>query len=145
MTSPESANKLNNEGKSSLFQVFQEKIGPAATALFLAALAVEAVVVVAEKSIGSIPYESLIFKATFAASLLRMLTVRYQKKELPLIAVMLLLGVLSWRLGGHNEYLRAVALIAACRGLDVKKILRYVLWGQLAVCIVLVLLSGTLL
>ena len=141
MTSPESANKLNTEGSATPFQIFQEKIGPAATALFLAALAVEAVVVVAEKSIGSIPYESLIFKATFAASLLRMLTVRYQKKELPLIAVMLLLGVLSWRLGGHNEYLRAVALIAACRGLDVKKILRFVLWGQLAACIALVLLS----
>ena len=129
------------EGKASFFQTFREKLGPAATALFLAALAVEAVVVVAEKSIGSIPYESLIFKATFAASLLRMLTVRYEKRELPPIAVMLLLGVLSWRLGGHNEYLRAVALIAACRGLDVKKILRYVLWGQLAACIALVLLS----
>ncbi len=121
----------------------RERLAPFATVLFLAALAIEAAIVVAEKSIGSIPYESLIFKATFAASLLRMLTLRYSKKELAVIAGLFVLGILSWRLGGHNEYLRAAALITACRGLDIRKILRYVLWGQLGGCLLLVILSVT--
>ena len=54
-----------------------------------------------------------------------------------------LLGFVSYRVTGRNEILRIVVFIAACKGTDMKKLLKYVFYMTTAGCLLLVILSVT--
>lgn len=113
--------------------------------LFLVAWTTELVVVIIDKSAIINPYESYIFRATFALFSVCMAAELpcCQRRERVLLVLFLLLGFVSWRISGRNELLRTFVMVAACRGRNIRRVMKYTLYVTLAGCLVLVALSLT--
>lgn len=113
--------------------------------LFMAAWTVELAVVIIDKSAILNPYESYIFRATFVLFAICMLAevAYYSRKEKILLLLFLLLGFVSWRISGRSELLRTFVFVAACRGQNMKRVMKYTLYVTLSGCLVLVVLSLT--
>ncbi len=112
-------------------------------ALFWLALAVEVGMVVVDKSNLTNPYTGQLFRVTFLLFGVRMVLTKYTRQERSWLLFFLLFGLLSWRISGRNELLRITVFIAACVGMDCKKVLKVMFWGTLGGCLVLVALSLT--
>lgn len=128
----------------------QQRLEPARRALerpavwlFWAALLIELLEVIADKSAYTPQFPSQVFRLTFALFFLRVLTTKYDRKEFLCLAGALLLGLVSWRISGRNELLRIFVFIAACRDMNPRRILKVMFWVTLAGMAVLVTLAGT--
>ena len=73
----------------------------------------------------------------------RVLTTKYDRRELLWLLGALLLGVVSWRFSGRNELLRFTVFVAACRDIHKRTILKVMFWVTTFGCAVLALLSVT--
>ncbi len=113
------------------------------TALFWAALLLELMEVIVDKSNYTEPFISQVFRLTFVLFFCRVLTTKYDRKELRWLLPALLLGVLSWRFSGRNELLRFTVFVAACRDINKRTILKVMFWVTTLGCAVLALLSVT--
>lgn len=117
-----------------------EKIG-----LWLLYLSVtlEIIIVIIDKSNYTNPLEGQLFRITFLLAAGKVLCTKYSAKEWAAMILFGILGLISYKVTGRNEILRIIAFVAACKGVDVKKLLKYVFYLTTAGCLLLVFLSVT--
>lgn len=117
---------------------WQKKIGEAC---FWLGLVTELVIVIIEKSAYTNPLESQLFRLTFLLFCIKIALTRYSAKEW--LCIFLFGGILfvSYLVNERDEAVRVVAFIAACKGMDIKKIMKAAFWVTLAGCAALTVLS----
>lgn len=111
--------------------------------LFYLGLTIELVIVIIDKSNYINPIEGLLFRITFLLFALKVLTTSYTWKQWLLIAFLELIAFVSYRTTGRNDVIRIVTFAAACKGIPLKQMLRYVFYVTLAGCIAIVFLAVT--
>ncbi len=115
----------------------------AGEACFWAALFIELVIVVIEKSAYTNPYESLVFRLTFLLFCIKILSTKYTRGEWLVIILCGGLAVLSYWINERDETVRAAVLVAACKDVDLKKELKRILLVTVLGSVVLFVLSAT--
>lgn len=108
---------------------------------FILALFMEALIVLADKSALMNPFEGRLFQLTFILCCVKVLFTKYDLKEYIFLALFCVLGLAVDYFGDRNEILRFVILVAACKDVDIRKILKMLLWIYIFGCTILALLS----
>lgn len=108
---------------------------------FWLAMIIEITLVIVEKSSLIIPYEGQIFRLTFVLFLCKILTTRYSKKEWLVIFLSFLFTGIVYLINTRDEVVRMVALIAACKDVELKKLMKVTFVLTLAGSLVLMILS----
>ena len=103
----------------------------------------EIIIVIIDKSNYTNPLEGRLFRITFLLAAGKVLCTKYSLKEWAALIMFGILGLISYKITGRNEILRIIAFVAACKGTDVKKLLKYVFYLTTAGCLLLVFLSVT--
>lgn len=111
------------------------------TWLLYMSVTLEIIIVVVDKSNYINPVEGQLFRITFLLAALKVLCSRYSMREWAALLLFGILGLVCYKATGRNEILRIVVFVAACKHVDMKKMLKYVFWTTLAGCLALVLLS----
>ena len=111
--------------------------------LFYIGLTIELIIVLIDKSNYINPIEGQLFRITFLLFLMKVLLTEYTFKELGVYLVLGVVSVISYRVTGKNDVIRIVTFVAACKGLSLKKMLRYTFYVTLAGCMVIVFLAVT--
>jgi hypothetical protein len=114
-----------------------------ANLLFYIALATELLIMVVEKSELSFSYESYVFRLTFLLTILAVVIMKHDRKELLLLTAALGFGAICYRISGKNDILRIFTFLAAARDIDLKKAMKYSFYFCLSGYIVIALLSVT--
>lgn len=109
--------------------------------LFYLGLTAELLLVTADKSSLRNPYESYFFRLTFLLFLGKLLLTRRSLKQWVVVLMLEGAAFLFYRVTGANEVLRMVTFAAACKGISLKKSMKYSFFVTLAGCAVIVLLS----
>lgn len=125
-----------------LLRKAQGKLAPLTTVLFMIGLTLEIGVVLLDKSNWNFPYESYVFRLTFLFFFSHMLCGKFSRKEFLWILGFLALGTVSYYFTGRNEILRMTVFTAACRDLDIRRLMRYTLALTAAGCGIIFLLSA---
>ena len=86
----------------------------------------EIIIVIIDKSNYTNPLEGQLFRITFLLAAGKVLCTKYSLKEWAALMMCGILGLISYKITGRNEILRIIAFVAACKGTDVKKLLKYV-------------------
>lgn len=139
---------VNDGGKMQLKEKFQlihkgsglEKIG---LWLLYFSVTLEIIIVIIDKSNYTNPLEGQLFRITFLLAAGKALCTKYSLKEWAAMVLFGILGLISYKVTGRNEILRIVVFVAACKGTDVKRLLKYVFYLTTAGCLLLVFLSVT--
>lgn len=110
-------------------------------ACFWLGLMIELMIVIVEKSAYINPLEGQLFRLTFLLFCVKIALTRYSAKEW--LCVLLFGGIMfvSYLVNDRDETVRVVAFIAACKGMDIKKVMKLVFWVTLAGCAALIVLS----
>ncbi|MDE7273212.1 MAG: hypothetical protein K2N95_09140 [Lachnospiraceae bacterium] len=119
---------------------WMKKVGEAC---FWLGLIVELIIVIIDKSACTNPLESQLFRLTFLLFCIKIALTRYSTKEWLCILAFGAVMFLSYLVNEKDETVRVIAFIAACKGMDIKKVMKVVFWGTLAGCVTLVVLSLT--
>lgn len=114
-----------------------------ANASFYAAILIEVLIVIVDKSNYTNPIEGRLFQLTFVLCFVKVCLTRYTFKEYGTIFLFGIVSVISYFATGRNELIRLVMLIAACKDVDMGKCLKVIFWMTLAGCAGIVLLSVT--
>ena len=109
--------------------------------LFYAALTLELVLMIVEKSELPLAYESYVFRVTFLLTILAVLIMEHDKKEWIAIAILLVLAGICYYSAGKNDMLRLVALLMAGRDIDLKKTMKYAFYVCLVGFLLIIVLS----
>ncbi len=120
-----------------------QKIEKSGKLAFYAALALEMLFVLIDKSEYILPYETWLFRFTFALFVFKIACTRYTKKEWICIAFFGFLGILSFLVTDREEMIRVTALVAACKGIDIKTAAKLTFYETAAGCGIIALLSLT--
>lgn len=126
----------NMENNRKIFSKF-------ATYAFYLGVIIEVLLVLVDKSAFTNPIEGKIFRITFLLFLVKVIFTKYSLKEYIVIFLFCLLGVVSYYATGRNEVLRLIAMIAACKDIDMKKCLLLVFYMTLTGCAAIIFLSVT--
>lgn len=130
-------NRLKQDWKSILKTV--------GTYSFYLAVMIEIMLVILDKSEFLYPFEGWTFRITFLLCFIKFLcaecTAEYTIRDNIGIAVLLILGTISYYATGRNEILRIVLFLAACKGEDMIRCLKMVFWITLIGCMGIILLS----
>lgn len=110
---------------------------------FWVALFIELVIVIVDKSAYLNPYESQLFRITFVLFGIKMVTTRYTMKEWLCIGGVGIIAVCSYFINEKDEVVRAVVLIASCKGISLKNSMKVIFYVTLVGCVSLILLSVT--
>ena len=94
--------------------------------LLYLSVTLEIIIVIVDKSNYINPIEGQLFRVTFLLAAGKVLCTRYSLKEWAALVLFGFLGLVSYKATGRNEILRIVAFVAACKGADMKKLLKYV-------------------
>ena len=111
--------------------------------LFFAALILELLIVIIDKSSIINPIEGQLFRLTFILCVAKILLTKYNWKEYLLIVLFGVLGFVSYRITGRNEILRVVAFVVASKNISLRKAMEvtfYVTFTGIALLIGLSLL-----
>ncbi len=117
-----------------------EKIG---AVCFWTGLMLELLIVVVEKSAYTNPLESQLFRLTFLLFCIKIALTKYSKGEWLVILLTGAILFVSYLVNERDEAVRVVAFVAACKGMDVRKVMKAVFWTTLAGCVALMALSVT--
>ncbi len=117
-----------------------EKIG---AVCFWTGLMLELLIVVVEKSAYTNPLESQLFRLTFLLFCIKIALTKYSKGEWLAILLTGAILLVSYLVNERDEAVRVVAFVAACKGMDVRKVMKAVFWTTLAGCVALMALSVT--
>ncbi|RKM54305.1 hypothetical protein D6853_13840 [Butyrivibrio sp. X503] len=111
--------------------------------IFYIALTIELVLMIAEKSEISLhDCESMVFKCTFALTVLAVIIMKHGKREWIAIGVIAAFTFICWRFfSGKNELLRFSMFMIAARDIDLKKVMKYIFYVSLAGFALIALLS----
>lgn len=108
---------------------------------FWLGLFLELFIVIIEKSAYTNPLESQLFRLTFLLFCAKIALTKYSTKEWLCILVFGAIMFLSYLINERDETVRVIAFVAACKGLDIKKVMKVVFWVTLAGCAALIVLS----
>lgn len=132
-------NRLKQDWKSTLKTT--------GTYSFYLAVIIEIMLVIFDKSAFLYPFEGWTFRITFLLCFIKFIcaecTSEYTIRDHIGIAVLLILGTISYYATGRNEILRIVLFLAACKGEDMIRCLKMVFWITLVGCAGIMLLSVT--
>lgn len=121
----------------------REWIHTIADVSFYAAILIEVLIVIVDKSNYTNPIEGRLFQITFVLCFVKVCLTRYTFKEYGTIFLFGIIGAVSYFSTGRNELLRLIMLIAACKGIDMKKCLKMIFWLTFSGCLGIILLSVT--
>ena len=110
---------------------------------FYAAVIIEVLIVIIDKSNYTNPIEGRLFQLTFLLFLIKVCLTRYTLKECIVMGLFFSLGAISYFITERNEIIRIVMFVAACKSINMKKCFKLVFWMTLIGCLVIVLLSMT--
>lgn len=119
----------------------RSRIGQMAELVFYIGLTLELLIVLIDKSTLINPIEGRLFQLTFLIFGLKVLLTRYSLREWISLAVLLVVGFLSYRAVDSNNVIRIVMFLAACKGIDIQKALKYIFWVTLGGVLLLISLS----
>ncbi len=117
-----------------------KKIGEAC---FWIGLIIELLIVIVDKSAYINPLESHLFRLTFLLFCVKIALTKYSTKEWIGILLTGILLFVSYQVNEKDEAVRVIAFIAACKGIEIKKLMRVVFWITFTGCVLLILLSVT--
>jgi len=115
-----------------------KKIGEAC---FWLGLLIELFIVIIDKSAYTNPLESQLFRLTFLLFCIKIALTKYSTKEWMCILLFGTVMFLSYLVNEKDETVRVIAFIAACKGMDIKKVMKAVFWVTFIGCAVLMVLS----
>ena len=108
---------------------------------FWIALIIELLIVIVDKSAYINPLESQLFRLTFLLFCIKIALTKYSTKEWGMILLFGAILSVSYLVNKRDEAVRVAAFIAACKGMDVKRVMKVVFWTTLAGCVALMALS----
>lgn len=108
---------------------------------FWIAIITETLMVLIDKSAYINPYEGILFRLTFCLFCLKILATKYTRKEWLAMIIVGLIAVISYLVNDKDEIVRVVALVAACKGIEIKKITKVLFWETLVGCTIIAGLS----
>ncbi len=115
----------------------------AVNVLFYAALTIELVLMLVEKSELTFTLESYVFRVTFLLTLLAVLLMKHDKREWIVIAAVFVFTFICYEISGKNDLLRLSAFLMAARDIDLKKAMKYSFYLCIVGFFVIALLSVT--
>lgn len=121
----------------------EERAKKAGECCFFAAVLIELLLVIIDKSAYINPYEGQLFRLTFVLFAVKILTTKYSRNELLLLGAVGMVAAVSYLVNTKDEAVRAIALVAACKDIDLRRLLKVVLGVTLAGTVCLFLLSVT--
>ena len=111
--------------------------------VFYAGLTIELLMVIVDKSNYVNPVEGWLFRLTFLLFAAKLLFTKYELREWVAIFLLEAVAFVFYRVTGENELIRIVTFVAACRGIPLRKALKYTFYVTLAGCLCIVALSVT--
>lgn len=110
---------------------------------FWLGLIMELLIVIIDKSAYTNPLESQLFRLTFLLFCTKIALTRYSAREW--LCILLFGAVMFWSylVNEKDEAVRVIAFLAACKGMDIKKVMKVVFWVTLAGCAALMFLAVT--
>ena len=111
--------------------------------LFYIGLTIELVIVIIDKSRYINPIEGQLFRITFLIFACKLLSTKYSAKEWICILLLEVVAFISYRICGKNDLIRLVTFVAACKGMDLKRVLRYAFYMTLLGCLAIIMLAVT--
>lgn len=109
--------------------------------LFYIAIMIELAMVILDKSAYIIRYEGYWFRLIFALFSIKAVCNKYTLRQWLGLVLAGVIAVISYKVTGRNEMLRIVVLIAACKDVEGKKLLKLIFWTTLIGCVAIMLLS----
>ncbi|MDE7324443.1 MAG: hypothetical protein K2N73_17355 [Lachnospiraceae bacterium] len=110
---------------------------------FWIGLMLELLIVIIDKSAYINPLESQLFRLTFLLFCIKIALTKYSTREWITILVFGTIMFASYLVNERDESVRVIAFIAACKGMDIKKVMKVVFWTTLTGCVALMALSVT--
>ena len=110
---------------------------------FWLGLVTELLIVIIDKSAYINPFEGQLFRLTFLLFFIKLSLTKYSTKEWLCILVFGFIMTLSYFINERDETVRVIVFIAACKGMDIKKVMKVIFWVTMAGCATLILLSVT--
>lgn len=115
-----------------------EKIG---TYVFYVAVMLETLFVLLDKSAYILQNETWDFRITFLLFAFKIATTKYSVKEWATMILFGIIGVISFFVTDREEMIRAVAIIAACKNVDMAQVMKVIFYETLLGCLVIAGLS----
>jgi len=119
-----------------------ERLEKTGSICFWLALVIELLIVIVDKSAYINPIEGQLFRLTFLLCCVKIAATKYSRDEWLCILFFGAIAFVSYLVNERDETVRIVAFVAACKGVDLKKMLKVTLWLTLAGSIILFVLSG---
>ena len=119
-----------------------EKIEKIGSVCFWLALVIELLIVMVDKSAYINPIEGQLFRLTFLLCCIKIAATKYSRDEWLCILLFGAAAFVSYLVNDRDETVRIVAFIAACKGIDLKKILKVTFWLTFTGSVILFVLSG---
>ncbi|MDE7415195.1 MAG: hypothetical protein K2N44_02600 [Lachnospiraceae bacterium] len=120
-----------------------DRIKKTGEACFWLGLLIELFIVIIDKSAYINPLESQLFRLTFLLFCIKIALTKYSTKEWMCVLLFGTIMFVSYLINEKDETVRVIAFIAACKGMNIKKVMKVVFWVTLTGCAVLVVLSLT--
>ena len=125
-------------GKSAVMEQRVRQIG---VVMFYAALALEMLFVLLDKSAYIIPYETWAFRLTFIMFCCKIACTKYTCREWICIFAFGILGIISFIVTDREEIIRVVAFVAAFKDINIKTAVKVTFYETLIGSLIIVLLS----
>ncbi|MCM1182510.1 MAG: hypothetical protein NC337_03950 [Roseburia sp.] len=132
--------KYGNRGE--IGNMMESRLKNIGLSCFWAALLIELIIVMVDKSAYTNPYESTLFRLTFLLFCIKAATTRYSAKEWGCILLLGAVAVISYLINERDEAVRAAVFVAACKDVDLKKMLKVILVVTFAGSVLLFALSA---
>ncbi|MDE7267546.1 MAG: hypothetical protein K2N89_08785 [Lachnospiraceae bacterium] len=109
---------------------------------FWLAFVIELIIVIIDKSAYINPIEGQLFRITFLLCCIKIAATKYSRDEWICIFLFGAIAFVSYLVNDRDETVRIVAFVAACKGIDLKKMMRLAFWMTLSGAVILFVLSG---
>ena len=102
-----------------------------------AALTIELLLMVYERSTLPLSSPKLIFRVSFVFTVLAVVLTKYSVKQWICIAAAVAVSVLGYKITGNNDLLRFSLFVVACKDVDLKKMLRCIFTVTAVGCVII--------
>ena len=119
-----------------------EKIEKTGIVCFWLAFIIELFIVMIDKSAYINPLEGQLFRLTFLLCCIKIAATKYSRDEWLCILFFGVIAFVSYLVNERDEIVRIVAFVAACKGVDLKKMLKLALGLTFVCSVILFALSG---
>ena len=109
---------------------------------FWLAFVIELIIVIIDKSAYINPIEGQLFRITFLLCCIKIAATKYSRDEWICILLFGAVAFVSYLVNDRDEAVRVVAFVAACKGIDLKKMIRLAFWMTLSGAVILFVLSA---